>query len=60
MSGSVKSEHLTFFHVTRRSMENSMHIFGSIATGHLSFCHVNSRSMVISLNMSGAKIYGWY
>ena len=25
MSGSVKSEHLTFFHVTRRSMENSIY-----------------------------------
>ena len=25
MSGSIKSKHLTFFHVTRRSMENSIY-----------------------------------
>ena len=48
--------HVTFYQVTSRSMENSMHMSGSIITERLIFCHVNRRSMEISIHMSGSII----
>ena len=56
MRRAIATEHLTFFHVTGKSMEHFMHTPGSIITENLTFCHFNRKSMEILKHVPGSII----